>query len=74
MLFYKRFYFNCNRSTIKGIFTFFGPWDTDVEKKILNYQAPLSMVFMGARVGDRVVFGDEGDTRAWEVLAIETAI
>ena len=56
------------------IFTFFGPWDTDVEKKILNYQAPLSMVFMGARVGDRVVFGEEGDTRTWEVLAIEPAI
>ena len=56
------------------VFTFFGPWDTDVEKKILNYQAPLSMVFMGARVGDRVVFGEEGDARAWEVLAIESAI
>lgn len=56
------------------IYTFFGPWDTDVEKKILNYQAPLSMVFMGARVGDRVVFGEEGDARTWEVLAIEPAI
>ncbi len=56
------------------IFTFFGPWDTDVEQKILNYQAPLSMAFMGARVGDRVVFGEEEDARAWEVLAIESAI
>ncbi len=56
------------------IYTFFGPWDTDVEKKILNYQAPLSMVFMGARVGDKVVFGEEGDSRTWEVLAIEPAI
>ncbi len=56
------------------IFTFYGPWDTDVEKKILNYQAPLSMAFMGSRVGDRVVFGEEADARAWEVLAIEPAL
>lgn len=56
------------------VFTFFGPWDTDVEKKILNYQAPLSMAFMGARVGDKVEFGEEGDSRTWEVLAIESAL
>ena len=56
------------------IFTFFGPWDTDVEKKILNYQAPLSMAFMGSRVGDRVVFGEGDDKRSWEVLAIESAL
>ncbi len=56
------------------VFTFFGPWDTDVAKKILNYQAPLSMAFMGARVGDRVEFGEEGDVRAWEIVAIEPAI
>ena len=56
------------------VFTFFGPWDTDVEKKILNYQAPLSMAFMGSRVGDRVTFGKEGVVRSWEVLAIESAL
>ncbi len=56
------------------VFTFFGPWDTDVEKKILNYQAPLSMAFMGSRVGDRVQFGEGEDLRAWEVLAIESAL
>jgi transcription elongation GreA/GreB family factor len=56
------------------IFTFFGPWDTDVEKKILNYQAPLSMAFMGARVGDRVEFGEDTEVRAWKVIAIEPGI
>ncbi len=56
------------------VFTFFGPWDTNVEKKILNYQAPLSMAFMGARVGDRVRFGEQGDLRSWEVLGIESAL
>jgi transcription elongation factor GreA len=65
------------RSTVTGeeeVFTFFGPWDTDVEKKILNYQAPLAMSFMGAKVGDRVVFGEDLDQRAWEILSIEAAI
>jgi len=56
------------------MYTFFGPWDTDVEKKILNYQAPLAMSFMGARVGDQVVFGEDSDKRAWEILSIESAI
>jgi transcription elongation GreA/GreB family factor len=56
------------------IYTFLGPWDTDVEQKILNYQAPLSMAFMGAKVGDRVVFGEEGEQRAWTVIKIEPAL
>lgn len=56
------------------VYTFLGPWDTDVERKILNYQAPLSMAFMGARVGDRVTYGDEGDSRSWVILGIEPAL
>ena len=56
------------------IYTFLGPWDSDVEKKILNYQAPLSMAFMGSRVGQKVVFGEEGDSRSWEIIKIEPAI
>jgi transcription elongation factor GreA len=56
------------------IYTFFGPWDTDVEQRILNYQAPLAMAFMGSRVGDQVVFGEGVDQRTWEVLSIEAAL
>lgn len=56
------------------VFTFFGPWDTDVEKRIINYQAPLAMAFMGSSVGDRVVFGEDGEQRTWEILSIESAI
>ena len=55
-------------------FTFLGPWDTDVDNRILNYQAPLAMAFMGARVGDQVAFGEDGDRRVWEILAIEAAV
>jgi transcription elongation factor GreA len=56
------------------VYTFFGPWDTDVENRILNYQAPLAMSFMGTRVGDMVVFGEGVDQRSWEILAIEAAV
>jgi len=56
------------------VFTFLGPWDTKVEEKILNYQAPLSMAFMGARVGEKVEFGEALDVRSWEILAIEAAV
>lgn len=62
------------KSGQEEIYTFLGPWDTDVDQKILNYQAPLSMAFMGAKVGDRVVYGEEEDLRAWEVLKIEPAL
>jgi transcription elongation GreA/GreB family factor len=58
----------------EDVFTFLGPWDTDVERRILNYQAPLAMAFMGARVGERVDFGEELDKRSWEILSIEPAL
>jgi transcription elongation GreA/GreB family factor len=45
-----------------------------VEKRILNYQAPLAMAFMGSSVGDRVVFGEDDEQRTWEILSIESAI
>jgi transcription elongation GreA/GreB family factor len=56
------------------VFTFFGPWDTQVEKRILNYQAPLAMAFMGAKPGDTVTFGEDLEKRSWEIIAIESAI
>ncbi|MBU8870008.1 MAG: GreA/GreB family elongation factor [Gemmatimonadales bacterium] len=56
------------------VFTFLGPWDTDTDQLILNYQAPLSLAFMGSKVGDRVVFGEESESRSWEILGIEPAV
>ncbi len=55
------------------VYTFLGPFDTDVEKRILNYRAPLAMVFMGKKVGDEVSFGEDGEERRWEILTIEPA-
>lgn len=56
------------------VYTFLGPWDTDTDRLVLNYQAPLSRAFMGAKVGQTVSYGEENETRNWEVLAIEAAI
>jgi len=59
-------------------YTFLGPWDTDTERGVLNYRAPLSLAFMGKRVGDEVVYGEDDDQdnqqRRWEVLRIESAL
>lgn len=56
------------------VYTFLGPWDTDTDRLVLNYQAPLAQAFMGAKVGDRVEFGEQPDQRVWEILAIGPAI
>ncbi|MCP4574645.1 MAG: hypothetical protein GY838_20030 [bacterium] len=56
------------------VYTFLGPWDTDVENRVLNYQAPLSRAFMGASPGDQVSFGEGADERAWEIVSVEPAL
>ena len=61
-------------SGVEEVYTFLGPWDTDTENKVLNYQAPLAQAFMGAKVGDTVSFGEEPETRRWEILAIGPAV
>ncbi len=55
-------------------YTFLGPWDADVERKVITYNAPLALAFMGRKVGEEVSFGEDEDNRRWEVLAIEPAI
>jgi len=55
-------------------FVFLGPWDADAEKGIYSYLAPLSLAFMGKKVGDTVTFGVEGNERKWEILEIASAI
>jgi len=55
-------------------FTFLGPWDTDVERHIYYYRAPLSLAFMGRAVGETVTFGEEANRRQWEVLEIVAGV
>jgi transcription elongation GreA/GreB family factor len=54
--------------------TFLGPWEADVEQRVLNYQAPLSRSVMGRTVGDAVDI-DLGDTHGtYRITAIEAGI
>jgi transcription elongation factor GreA len=55
-------------------FTFLGPWDTDIPKRIYSYQAPLSQAFMGKRMGETVTAPGEGGPRTFEILEIAPAI
>jgi transcription elongation GreA/GreB family factor len=61
-------------SGVDEIYTFLGPWDTEVENRVLNYQAPLAQAFMGARVGETVTYGEDSAKRTWEILEIEAAL
>ncbi len=56
------------------VFTFLGPWDSDSDRGILNYRAPLALAFMGKKVGETVTFGDDDDRRQWDVLTIAPGI
>lgn len=54
--------------------TFLGPFDTDVERNVYNYRAPLSQKFMGARLGDHVRITVDGREAELEVVAIENGL
>ena len=65
------------RDTATGderIVTFLGPWDSDIGNGVYSYLAPLSLRFMGKKLGERVraALGDhEAD---YEIVAIEKAV
>ncbi len=52
------------------VMTFLGPFDTDLEKGIYNYRAPLSLRLMGARVGQRRMLTLGDHEREFEVVEI----
>jgi len=56
------------------VYSFLGLWDADVEHGILNYQAPLSLAFMGLRVGEIATYGEEGQQKQWRIVSIEPAV
>ena len=63
-----------DQSGAEEVYTFLGPWDTDTENRVLNYQAPLAQAFMGAKVGSAISYGEGEDLRSWVVLAIGPAV
>lgn len=54
--------------------TFYGPFDTDVDRGIFSYQAPVSQRIMGTRVGDRVRFPLDGKEVEFEIVQIVNAL
>jgi len=61
-------------TSVEETMTFCGIWESQPEKGILSYQAPLALAFMGQTVGDQVEFGKNGHKRRWEILSIESAM
>ena len=55
-------------------YTILGPWDSDAERGIVSYLAPLAEAFIGRKVGDttRVDFSETKDE--YEILSIKKAI
>jgi transcription elongation GreA/GreB family factor len=54
--------------------TFLGPFDTDVEQGTFNYQAPLSLQLMGARVGETRTLTIDDRECEFEVLDIASGL
>lgn len=54
--------------------TFLGPFETDVDRQILSYLAPVSQKLMGRRVGDRVALSIDGRETDFEILQTENAL
>jgi len=64
----------CAETGREETLTFLGPWDTDVERGVYYYRAPLALAFMGKAVGETVSFGQGDDRRTWQVLEIVAGI
>ncbi len=54
--------------------TFLGPFETDIERGVYSYLAPLSQRLMGAPVGARVTLSLEGRDVEVEVVAVASAL
>jgi len=54
--------------------TFFGPWEADFDKGILNYCSPLGMELMGVRVGQQVEFDHRNASGLYELVAVTNAL
>ena len=51
-----------------------GPWDSDPERDVLSYRAPLSQAFLGKAVGDQVEVETERGPTRYEIVRIGPAV
>lgn len=54
--------------------TFLGPFDTDPDRGIYNYKAPMAQALMGRRVGERATLKLEDGEAEYEVVALANAL
>ncbi|MEP0841373.1 MAG: GreA/GreB family elongation factor, partial [Phycisphaerae bacterium] len=54
--------------------TILGPWESDVERGIYNYRAPLCLKLKGLKVGDSVTLDLDGTERAYRIESIANAL
>ncbi len=56
------------------VMTFLGPFETDVDRGIFSYLAPVSQKLMGARAGDRVTLITDNHEQLYEVASVEPVL
>jgi transcription elongation GreA/GreB family factor len=56
------------------VMTFLGTFDTDVERGVYNYQAPVAKRIMGRRVGERVQLTIDGREVEFEIAALTSGV
>jgi transcription elongation GreA/GreB family factor len=56
------------------VMTFLGPFDTDIDRGIYNYKAPVSQELMGLHVGDRKTLTLDGHPCELEVVEITSGV
>ena len=54
--------------------TFLGPWDADLQKKILSYQTPIAQQLMGHAIGDVIHLTLEGEEGDFRIERLEVAV
>jgi len=58
----------------RATYSLLGTWDTDPERGIIAYNAPLAQALMRHRVGDEVTFTHAGEQTTYRIVAIENAL
>lgn len=56
------------------VMTFLGPFETDVDRGVFSYLAPVSQKLMGCRAGDHISLLLDGQVQELEIVSIENAL
>lgn len=55
-------------------YSILGPWDSDSERGIIAYMAPLAQALLRHRVGDEVAFAHAGERATYRVVELASAL